>query len=198
VDPHVPGSNTQLNPQVTNAQSNAVQQENFYGTYSTAAVHPTLNLLFIGLGGSNDNLVAAGIDTSTTPFMRAMHSDTLLDAWPMSPIQVATVEGTVTVNAYTGSTPPLYTNPAECALSLPVVCNDLVFCATTHVSLYAFSAAGGAPLWSDQMGMQTQGLNGGYGFCFGPAVWGDYVVAGALVNGLDGGLLRIWSLQPPA
>jgi outer membrane protein assembly factor BamB len=102
------------------------------------------------------------------------------------------------VNAYTGSTPPMYTNPAECALSLPVVVNDLVFCATTHVSLYAFDAATGTPLWSDQLGMQTLGLNGGYGFCFGPAVWGDYVVAGALVNGLDGGLLRIWSLQPPA
>jgi outer membrane protein assembly factor BamB len=197
VDAHVPSSNSQLNPQVTNAQSNAVQQENFYGTYSTPAVHPSLNLLFIGLGGSNDNLVAAGIDSQSTPFMRAMRSDTLVDAWPMSPIQIQTVEGTVTVNAYTGSTPPMYTNPAECALSLPVVCNDLVFCATTHVSLYAFDAATGKPLWADQMGMQTLGLNGGYGFCFGPAIWGSYVVAGALVNGLDGGLLRIWSLQPP-
>jgi outer membrane protein assembly factor BamB len=198
VDAHVPPTNGQLNPQVTNAQSNAVQQENFYGTYSTPAVHPTLNLLFIGLGGSNDNLVAAGIDSQSTPFMRGMHSDTLVDAWPLSPISFPTVEGTVTVNAYTGSTPPMYTNPAECALSLPVVVNDLVLCATTHVSLYAFNAADGTPVWSEQIGMQTLGLNGGYGFCFGPAVYGDYVVAGALVNGMDGGLLRIYSLPQPA
>src|SRR5205085_4515916 len=97
VDAHVPPTSSTLNPQVTNAQSNAVQQENFYGTYSTAAVHPTLNLLFIGLGGSNDNLVAAGIASESTPFMRAMHSDTLADAWPMSAITFPTVEGTVTV-----------------------------------------------------------------------------------------------------
>ncbi|MDB4951153.1 MAG: Quino(hemo)protein alcohol dehydrogenase, PQQ-dependent [Gemmatimonadetes bacterium] len=194
VDAHVPSSSSSLNPQVTNAQSNAVQQENFYGTYSTPAVHPTLNLLFIGLGGSNDNLVAAGIDSQSTPFMRAMHSDTLLDAWPMSPIQVPTVDGTVSVMAYTGSTPPMYTNPAECALSLPVVVNDVVLCATTHVSLYAFNASTGALLWSDSLGMQTLGLNGGYGFCFGPAVYGSYVVAAALVNGMDGGILKIYSL----
>jgi hypothetical protein len=28
----------------------------------------------------------------------------------------------------------------------------------------------------------------------GPAVWGDYVVAGGLIYGRDGGLLRIYRL----
>ena len=36
-------------------------------------------------------------------------------------------------------------------------------------------------LWSDQLGEQTSGINGGYGYCMGPAVCGDYVVAGGLV-----------------
>ena len=44
------------------------------------------------------------------------------------------------------------------------------------------------------LGEQTGGMNGGYGYCLGPAVWGDYVVAGALVFGRRGGVLRIYSL----
>ncbi|HEX6039504.1 PQQ-binding-like beta-propeller repeat protein [Longimicrobium sp.] len=190
----------QLNPQVTNEASNALQQENFYGTYSTPAWHPS-GALYIGMGGSNDNLVAPGIDYQTTPFMRAVSASTLADLWATEPAQVQNVGGTNTVARYVaqvnGKPGPgsyMYQNPSECALSLPVVVNDVVLCATTAVSLYAFKADDGTALWMDQLGQQTLGLNGGYGFCFGPAVWGTYVVAGALVNGRDGGLLRIYSL----
>ena len=49
-------------------------------------------------------------------------------------------------------------------------------------------------LWEDQLGEQTGGFNGGYGYCLGPAVAGDFVVAGALVFGKRGGVLRIYSL----
>ena len=191
----------QMNPQVTNAQSNALQQENFYGTYSTPAAHPS-GFLYIGMGGSNDNLVAAGIDYTTTPFMRALKAADLTDLWATQPVQVQNVSGTNTVAQYVaqvGTQPGpgsfMYQNPAECGLSLPVVVNDVVLCATTGVSLYAFKADDGTALWMNQIGQQTLGLNGGYGFCFGPAVWGDYVVVGALVNGRDGGLLRIYSVQ---
>ena len=36
--------------------------------------------------------------------------------------------------------------------------------------------------------------NGGYGYCMGPAVCENYVVAGALVFGGDGGVLRIYGI----
>ena len=52
---------------------------------------------------------------------------------------------------------------------------------TTGVSIYAFSAQDGRLLWQDQLGMETGGFTGGYGYCMGPAVWKDFVVAGALV-----------------
>ena len=66
---------------------------------------------------------------------------------------------------------------------------------TTGVSIYAFSAQDGRLLWQDQLGMETVGFTGGYGYCMGPAVWKDFVVAGALVYGRDGGILRIYRLQ---
>jgi hypothetical protein len=51
-------------------------------------------------------------------------------------------------------------------------------------------------LWADtdNFGPQTGGMSGGYGYCMGPAVAGDYVVAGALVEGQRGGVLNVYSL----
>jgi hypothetical protein len=71
----------------------------------------------------------------------------------------------------------------------------VVFMSTTMISVYAFSANDGTLLWQDQLGEQTGGFTGGYGYCMGPAVWQNYVVAGALVYGRDGGILRIYRLQ---
>ena len=91
----------------------------------------------------------------------------------------------------------MYTNATELGLSSPAVVNDVVFMATTDMlPVYAFSVADGALLWSDQFGEQTGGLNGGYGYCMGQAVCGDYVVAGGLVYGGDGGILRIYGIKP--
>ncbi len=191
VDAHPPGS--EPNPRLTNAQSNATQGENYYGSYSTPAVQPTHQQVFVGVGGNNYHTGDAGIDFETTPFLRALSWSNVADAWPLD-------DGDP--QRYAQSKPPMYTNPGEGALSAPAVANDVVFCSTNRVALYAFSTADGTPLWSDVLGEQTGGYQGGYGYCMGPALYGDYVVAGALIYGRKGGLLRIYQLQdaapPPA
>jgi outer membrane protein assembly factor BamB len=186
VDPHGPDTSSNPNPRLSNDQSNSTPAENFHGTYSTAAVHPDMQRLYVGIGGNNYHFVAAGIDYQTTPFLRAMDWDTLDDAWDLD-------QGNP--RKYIKPFPPMYTTPGEGGLSSPAVVNDVVFCATTKVSLYAFDAKDGTPLWHDDLGTQTLGFNGGYGFCLGPAISGNYVVVGALVNGRDGGVLRIYCLD---
>ena len=47
----------------------------------------------------------------------------------------------------------------------------------------------------ENFGAQTGGMSGGYGYCMGPAIAGDYVVAGALVQGGNGGVLNIYALS---
>lgn len=188
VDPHGTSDETndnEMNPRVPNEVSNANQGENYSGTYSTAAIHPGTGRLFVGLGGNNYHPLAPGIDTETTPFMRALSWDDLSDAWPLDDNDP---------QRYQKARPPMYTNATESGLSVPAVVNDVVFMATTMITVYAFSVADGTPLWQDQLGEETGGDNGGYGYCMGPAVWGDYVVAGALVYGRNGGLLRIYGL----
>jgi len=96
---------------------------------------------------------------------------------------------------YSTCRPPMYTTMGESGLSSPAVVNDVVFFATTKLSLYAFAVADGRLLWQDVLGWQTGGLNGGYGYCMGPAIWQNYVVAGGLIAGSDGGVLKIYALQ---
>src|SRR5579871_604972 len=203
IDPH--SSSSEITPHVSNATSNATPAENWMGTYSTAAVDPAGKRIFIGVGGKNYDTVSAGIDSDTTPFMRALDWNTPNDVWPTkaSPISAdlaAMLDGeipagaTATLTKYTTCQPPMYTNPGEAALSSPAVVNDVVFCATSNVSLYAFNTADGTPLWQDDLGSQTGGFTGGYGYCLGPAIYQNYVVAGALIAGLDGGVLRIYKL----
>ena len=91
----------------------------------------------------------------------------------------------------------MYTNATESGLSSPAIVNDVVFCTTSKVSIYAFKVDDGTLLWQDDLGEQTGGFNGGYGYCMGPAAWGNYVVAGGLVFGRDGGILRIYGIQDP-
>jgi glucose dehydrogenase len=188
VDPHpsVAQANASTqNPRIANRQSDDDDGENYSGIYSTAAVDPVSQKIFVGIGGNNYHSVAAGIDTENTPFMRALDYTTLADAWPVdtgNPVR------------YTKAKPPLYTNVTESGLSSPAVVNDVVFMATTYVSLYALSVADGTMLFEDRLGEQTGGFNGGYGYCMGPAVCGNYVVAGALVFGGDGGVLRIYGI----
>jgi outer membrane protein assembly factor BamB len=189
VDPHGPDTAANPNPSLTNEQSNATPAENFHGTYSTAAVSTSQQKLFIGVGGNNYHFITSGIDTASTPFMRAMDWNTLGDAWPMSGDP----------KKYTLAAGAMYQNAGESGLSVPAVVNDVVFMATTQVAMYAFSVADGTLLWSDvgNFGQQTGGFNGGYGYCLGPAVWGDYIVAGALVTGGEGGVLNIYTLKTP-
>jgi glucose dehydrogenase len=187
VDPHGIDDPSDPNPPRTNAQSNAWLAENYHGTYSTAAICSSQKKLFIGIGGNNYHYVAAGIDTPNTPFIKAMDWETLAEAWPLD-------DGDP--QRYKNGTPPLYTTAGESGISVPAVVNDVVFMATTYVALYAFSAADGTLLWQDQsnFGSQTGGMSGGYGYCIGPAIWGNYVVAGALVAGAKGGALNIYKL----
>jgi glucose dehydrogenase len=188
VDPHPSEAQaiaSVQNPRIANRQSDDDQAENYSGIYSTAAVHPPSRKIFVGIGGNNYHSVAAGIDTPNTPFMRALDYNTLADAWPVD---------SGNPPRYIKAQPPLYTNFSESGLSSPAVVNDVVFMATTYVSLYAFSVADGTTLFEDRLGEQTGGFNGGYGYCMGPAVCGNYVVAGALVFGGDGGVLRIYGI----
>jgi outer membrane protein assembly factor BamB len=185
VDPHLGPNDSRTDPLVPNRMSDETDQENYSGTYSTPAVHSELGRLYIGIGGNNYHNVQAGIDYATTPFLRAMNWDTLEDAWEMD---------NSNPRLYVHAQPPMYRTPGESGLSSPAVVNDVVFFSTSKIAVYAFDAYSGKMLWEDQLGEQTGGFNGGYGYCLGPAVAGDYVVAGALVFGRRGGVLRIYSL----
>jgi outer membrane protein assembly factor BamB len=185
VDPHVGPNDERMDPLVPNRMSDETDQENYSGTYSTPAIHSDLGRIYIGIGGNNYHNVQAGIDYSTTPFLRAMDWGTLEDAWEMDASNP---------RLYVHAQPPMYRTPGESGLSSPAVVNDLVFFSTSRIAVYAFDAFSGKMLWQDQLGEQTGGFNGGYGYCLGPAVWGDFVVAGALVFGRRGGVLRIYSL----
>jgi glucose dehydrogenase len=185
VDPHVGPNDARLDPFVPNRMSDGEDQENYSGTYSTPAVYTALGRIYIGIGGNNYHNVQAGIDYATTPFLRAMDWDTLADAWAMDGSDP---------RLYIQPQPPMYRTPGESGLSSPVVVNDVVFCSTSKIAVYAFDAYSGKMLWEDQLGVETGGMNGGYGYCMGPAVAGEYVVAGALVFGRRGGVLRIYGL----
>lgn len=190
VDPHSPDVPGPAQPPPPNAVSNQINMENFHGTYSTAALCSSKKKLFVGVGGNNYHYNSSGIDTPTTPFIRALDRDTLADAWPL------TGDPPRYSKALDDPNNPLYKNSGESGISVPAVANDVVFMSTTLVALYAFSADDGTLLWSDteNFGSQTGGMQGGYGYCMGPAVAGDYVVAGALVKGGNGGVLNIYTL----
>lgn len=205
VDRHPADSNA-LNPHVSNEESNATPGENYSGVFNTAALHPgsadespaISHRLFIGMGGPNYHNASPGIDSDTTPFMRAVELDsgTLADAWPMDNSDPRRYLNVSRTDANTGETVGMYSTAGESGLSSPAVVNDVVFCTTSKVAIYAFDVRDGRLLWWDDLGMQTDGYNGGYGYCLGPAVWKNYVVAGALVFGRDGGILRIYGLSP--
>jgi outer membrane protein assembly factor BamB len=191
VDPHGVDDPSQPNPVVTNDQSNQLQAENFHGTYSTAALCSPQQKLFIGIGGNNYHYVSAGIDSDNTPFIRALDWTTLEDAWPLDNGDPKRYTAAADPNN------PLYKTAGESGISVPAVVNDVVFMTTTRVAMYAFKATDGTLLWSDveNFGMQTGGMSGGYGYCMGPAISGNWVVAGALVQGGNGGVLNIYTLS---
>jgi outer membrane protein assembly factor BamB len=190
VDAHGIDSPSDPNPVLPNEISNLVQGENFSGTYSTAALCTPQKKLFIGVGGNNYHFIGPGIDSKNVPFIRALDWDTLADAWPLDngdPKRYA---------AASDPKNPLYKNAGESGISVPAVVNDVVFMSTTNIALYAFNASDGKILWQDTtgFGQQTGGMSGGYGYCMGPAIAGNYVVAGALVKGGNGGALNIYVL----
>lgn len=207
VDKHPPDP-TALNPPVDNETSNATPGENFSGVFNTAALYPgstdnpqtISSRFFIGMGGPNYHNASPGIDFNSTPFMRAIdfESKQLVDAWPMDQGDPPKYLNASHIDEANGITAGMYTIAGECGLSSPAVVNDVVFCSTSKVSIYAFAVSDGKLLWWDDLGMQTDGFNGGYGYCLGPAIWKNYVVAGALVFGRDGGVLRIYGPKPPA
>ncbi|HYO66747.1 MAG TPA: PQQ-binding-like beta-propeller repeat protein [Archangium sp.] len=203
VDRHPNPNDGTLNPSVPNAISNAVPNENFSGVFNTPAIYPGSNdkpqtispRVFLGIGGPNYHSQSPGIDYETTPFMRAIDAATLKDAWPLDsgnpPRYVKGSFEDPNINTRVG----MYTSAGESGLSSPAVVNDVVFCTTSKISIYAFNVRDGTLLWYDDMGMQTRGYNGGYGYCLGPAIWKNYVVAGALVFGREGGgVLKIYGL----
>jgi outer membrane protein assembly factor BamB len=190
VDPHGFDDPKHPNQVVTNEQSNVTPAENYSGTYSTAAICTSLKRLFIGIGGNNYHSISPGIDSATTPFIRALDWTTLLDAWELDSGDPKRYAIAADPNN------PLYKTAGESGISVPAVVNDVVFMTTTRVALYAFRATDGKLLWQDVtgFGQQTGGMSGGYGYCMGPAISGNYVVAGALVKGGNGGALNIYVL----
>lgn len=210
VDPH--SASGDLNPHMTNELSDAIPGENYSGAFNTAAYHPGAGdganaitpRLFIAIGGPNYHSASPGIDFESTPFMRAVDAVTLDDVWPLDNGDPRRYLNTQHMDTAQGMQVGMYSNSGESGLSSPAVVNDVVFCTTSKISIYAFDVRDGKLLWMDDMGMQTDGYNGGYGYCIGPAVWKNYVVAGSLVAGLDGGVLKIYSLpatqpsSPPA
>jgi outer membrane protein assembly factor BamB len=143
-------------------------EENKWGVMATPAIHPGLGKIFVGLGG----YVGAG-DGTKTPFIRALDWNNLDDAWP-------TALGADGVKRYTTANPPVYQEANEAALSSPAVVNDVVFVSTTNparsqMSLYALDAATGLCLWA-----APKVSSGGWpNYALGPAISGEYVVAGA-------------------
>jgi outer membrane protein assembly factor BamB len=163
--PYPNNDRTQPLPGFDNHPNNP--SENMWGVFGTPAIHYGLGRLFVGLGGY------MGIDSATTPFMRALDWGTLDDAW-------ITAKGPDNVWRYTVPQPPMYLPTGEAGLSSPAVVNDVVFIGTSKPGLYALDAATGLCLWS------AGGLTGNY--VLGAAISGKYVVAGA------GNMLHIYSL----
>jgi outer membrane protein assembly factor BamB len=132
--------------------------ENYFGVFGTAAVDHRRRRIYVCIGG-----YAGAIDSATTPFVRALHWDTLHDAW-------AGHLGADGVWRYDVAVPPLYTTPNECGLGSPAIVNDIVLVPTTKPGLYALDADTGLCLWS------ASGLSGSY--VLGPAIYGNHVVVG--------------------
>lgn len=219
VDPH--SNNPQPGVTIYNSESNCADGENYSGVFGVAAILPDPGYLYVCLGGPNYHAISAGIDYRSTPFMRAIqiYDDHLTDAWPMVSEEVTYpyVEGytcsnpdtsnektkQVTLEKYANVGDSMYRlSPrgqyAESGISSPAVVNDVVFCTTTGVGIYCFHAHTGDLLWNDFLGSQTGGYNGGYGFCMGPAIAGNFVVAGALIASdevLNGGILKIYTIE---
>lgn len=206
VDAHSNPADGTLNPHVPNELSDKIPNENYSGVFNTGALHPGSNnngqpissRIFFGMGGPNYHSASPGIDYESTPFMRAidLESPTLDDAWPLDNGDPKKYLNTSSTDPTTGQTVGMYASAGESGLSSPAVVNDVVFCTTSKVSIYAFNVLDGKLLWNDDLGSQTDGYNGGYGYCLGPAIWKDFVVAGALVFGRDGGILRIYGPAP--
>ncbi len=190
IDPHPPANLVnEISPYISNETSNKNWGENYFGPFNTAAVDPKTGTLFIGIGGPNYHGPAPGIDSKTTPFLKAVKWDTLLDTWPMDDSFDPPRYKNVGASMYSD---PGDSIPGASGLSSPAVVNDIVFISTSKVSIYAYKVTDGTFLWSDDIGPQTGGLNGGYGYCMGPAIYGNYVVAGALIKSDTGGVLNIY------
>jgi outer membrane protein assembly factor BamB len=150
-----------------------VDTENFYGIFGSPAVHYGLQRLFVGVGGFAFGENMPGIDTATTPFLRALSWHDLSDSWP-------TTVGPDGVSRYVTATPPLYTTPGEAGFTSPVVVNDVVLASTSRPGVYAFDSVTGTPLWAGA-GLGPPVANS---YTLGPAVSGDVMVLASAHLGL--------------
>jgi outer membrane protein assembly factor BamB len=156
-----------------NADEGILPTENFYGTFSCPVVHSGLGRVYVGVGGFAFGENHPGIDTATTPFLRALDWNDLTDAW-------ATRSDPDRIRRYVVPQPPLYAHDGEAGFASPVLLNDVVMMSTSRPGMYAFAADTGLPLWQAP-GLGAPAPNS---FTLGPAAYGDYLVVGSANVGL--------------
>ncbi len=107
-----------------------------YGIFCSAAIDYSNHRLFVGMGSPG------GFDSDSTPFIRSLDWDTLVDAWPTQ-----TTGGIVRYNIRNN---PFYQPTSRTAAgSSAAVSNGLVFITTRLPAVYAFESATGECLWQD-------------------------------------------------
>lgn len=146
--------------------------ENHSGTYSSPAVDYARGRLFVGLGGWSDPHISLGIDTWSTPFVRAMNWRDLTDVWPAT----RHPDG---ITRYNIPGSPLYQTTGECGLSSAVVANDILFVTTNKPALYAFRSDNGLLVWeASNLNNTWTGAASDATSCLGAAVDGNFVALG--------------------
>ena len=126
------------------------------------------------MGRPNYHNASPGIDQSTRPSCARsdFDSDKLVDAWPLDNSNPKRYLNASHVDEANGIFAGMYTIAGECGLSSPRWSTTLCFLHDQQsFNLCLPGVSDGTLLWWDDLGMQTDGYNGGYGYCLGAAIW---------------------------
>lgn len=165
-----------------------------YGIFSAASVDAARGWLFVVMGNA--------VDSASTPILRALRWNDLMDAWPTTVTDGIIKYDVPGAQQLYQTWPETASQAANWRLtkvtaSSPAIVNGVVLVTTwayatklvdppqtpsprTPAAIYAFDCANGALLWSDAVDDGS----------LGPALWPGGVVAGG------GRTLRRWVVQP--